>query len=192
MSGRTGGFASSLGFAMFAALATVPFVLVAAPIVGGGTILVLGSLLLGTGYLLAIAPSWSRGVRIAMVALGLGIVLAIAAPTKGAAVLGAVCVLGVLRSGFLYRSRPVRALVIETGLLSSGLLLASILASSGVAAGYGSMGLRFALAVWGFFLVQSLFFVLGGISVRPEETDGVDPFVKAREEAMRIMEDLTA
>jgi len=191
VSGRSGGFASSLFFAVIAALATVPFVMVAGPVVGPRFIVMLGCVSLGAGYLFAVAPSWSRGVRIASVALGLGIVVAVVAPSQGAAALGAASILGILRSGFLYRSRPARALVIETGLLSLGLLLAGVLAGS-AALSYPSLGLRFGLGVWGFFLVQSLFFVVGGVSTRAEEQDGVDPFVKAREEALRIMEDLTA
>ena len=191
MSGRANGFASSLGYALFAALATLPIVLIAAPIIGARPTLVLGSMLLGAGYLLAIAPGWSRGVRLAVAALGLGIVIAVAAPTTGAAILAAICVLGVLRSGFLYRSRPMRALLIETGLLSAGLLLAGILTNPAVSAGYSSFALRCGLGVWGFFLVQSLFFVIGGVTVRAEEPEGVDPFVKAREEAIRLMEDPT-
>lgn len=189
MNGRSGGFASSLVFAAFAALITVPFLMMANSFGSLRFAVGIGCLALVVGYVFVIAPSWSRGVRTALVAAGIGIVVVVIAPTKGAAVVGTIFVIGVLRSGFLYRSRPGRALVIETLLLSVGVLLAGILASSGYAPGYTAGVLRTALAVWGFFLVQSLFFVIGGVAQRAAESDGVDPFVKAREQAMRLMED---
>ena len=74
-----------------------------------------------------------------------------------------------------------RALLVEASLLAAGLAFAKALAGSSVSS--------VALAVWGFFLVQSLFFLAGGTAARPEEEFAEDPFDRARREAVRLMEE---
>ena len=79
------------------------------------------------------------------------------------------------------RAEPARALVIEGGLLATGLALAHLLAGSGF--------LSLALAVWGFFLVQSLYFLMGGVGRRAEREEAIDPFERAHQQAVRLMDD---
>ena len=73
-----------------------------------------------------------------------------------------------------------RALVIETCLLAGGLALARFLAGPDTA--------QVAFAIWGFFLVQSFFFLLGGVAERAESTAGLDSFEVARARALALME----
>jgi hypothetical protein len=71
-------------------------------------------------------------------------------------------------------------LVAETCLLAGGLGLARFLA--------GPDTLQVAFAIWGFFLVQSFFFLLGGVAERAERPSGLDPFEVARARAVALME----
>ena len=73
-----------------------------------------------------------------------------------------------------------RALVLEALLTGGGLWLASWIGS-------GSL-LGVALGIWTFFLVQSLFFVLGGVAERQGEEPAGDAFDAARARALRLME----
>ena len=65
-------------------------------------------------------------------------------------------------------------------LIAGGLGLARFLA--------GPDTLQMAFAIWGFFLVQSFFFLVGGIAERVETTAGLDPFEVARSRALALME----
>jgi hypothetical protein len=170
---RRGTFSSSLLFAAIAGLATVVYLSIGA---SPGA----GAILLAVSYLVAIAPTTSRALRIGVLAGLLGLGVGLLVPGTEARLVAAAFLGGLLRSGFLYRSRPLRGLAIETFLLTTGLALAAVLN------GYGPLST--ALAVWGFFLVQSLYFLVGGIELRVAAPEGLDPFVKAREEAMRLMD----
>ncbi len=171
---RLGTFSGSLLFAVLSGLASTAYLVTGNP---SGV----GAIGLAVLYLVAIAPSSSRALRIGTLAGVLGLALGLLAPSAEASVVGAAFLVGVLRSGFVYRSRPWRGLAIETLLLSGGFVLATILN------GYGPLDT--ALAVWGFFLVQSLYFLIGGVEHRAATPDGIDPFVKAREEALRLIDD---
>ena len=173
-------FARSLAFGAVAALAIVPFLLTFGPALGSAGALALSSVLSTSGYLAVVAPGHARGLRVGFLALVMGMVLFWSA-SPSTTVLGSAAILAVMRSGFLYRSRPGRALLVEASLLFAGLALAKALAGSSVSS--------VALAVWGFFLVESLFFLVGGTAARPEEEFAEDPFDRARREAVRLMEE---
>jgi hypothetical protein len=177
-----GTFSGSLVFGAAAALASVAFLVAMRPLLGGSLALSTYCVTAAVFYLVAMAPSWSRGIRIGFLAGVLGGATLVFAPNATVAVLGATVLLGVLRSGFLFRARPGRALLVELILLAGGLLLANALAST------GSLG--FAMAIWGFFLVQSVYFLLGGIGERSESTPELDPFEQACVRATRVMEDM--
>jgi hypothetical protein len=68
----------------------------------------------------------------------------------------------------------------ETCLLAGGLGLSRFLA--------GPNPLQIALAIWGFFLVQSFFFLVGGVAERAEVAAGLDPFELARARALALLE----
>jgi hypothetical protein len=105
---------------------------------------------------------------------------AIAGLARDAAVLcvGLAVVLAVARSVFLYRAAPARAVAIEAALAGGGLVFARLL-------GTGS-ALGMALSIWGFFLVQSCFFLLG--AGRRAEPAHPDPFEAAHARAMEVLE----
>ncbi|HXV60549.1 MAG TPA: hypothetical protein VEK15_07645 [Vicinamibacteria bacterium] len=174
-------FARSLGYGVVAALALTPFLLLIGPILGRGSAIALASVLAVSGYLTVVAPSRIQGLRVGLLALAAGLLLlGLAEPPS--VLLGAGVLLSVFRSGFLFRSRPARALLVEGSLLGAGLVLARLLASGGDA-------LSLSFALWGFFLVQSLFYLVGGVSAAGSTQTAEDPFTRACREAARLMED---
>jgi hypothetical protein len=178
---RMGNFSGSLLFGAVAALGSVAFMVAMRSLLGASLALSTYCVASAVLYLVAMAPNWSRGIRIGFLAAVLGGATLVFAPSATVAVLGATVVLGLMRSGFLFRARPGRALTVELSLLGGGLLLANALA------GAGSLGL--AMAIWGFFLVQSVYFLLGGINERSESTPEIDPFEEACVRATRLMEE---
>lgn len=171
----------SLAFAAFAALASIPWTMVTVPVLWPSRAVGLFVLAAAVLHVVWIAPSWPRGARIGALAALLAALVAVLAPGLTATVLGAAAILAVARSGFLYRAQPARALVLEVALIAGGLVFARVLG--------GPTSLGLALGIWGFFLVQSLFFVAGGVRERQAEASAVDPFERARRKALAVLED---
>jgi hypothetical protein len=93
---------------------------------------------------------------------------------------GQAVVLGVCRSGFLYRTSTARAVVTEVALIIGGLLFAASL---------GGPSLRaILLGVWSFFLVQSLFFLVPGARPRCSGATRADPFEAAHARALALLD----
>ena len=179
---RLGNLAGNLMFGAITGLATVAYSLVGPPLLGFSSAWLWWCLFLTVSHLVAIAPSLARGVRIGMLAGAIGVGIHMFAPGNTAAMLGMLLLLGLMRSGFLFPRRLARALAVELGLGSVAGLLAGSLA--------GPSSLSLGIAVWGFFLVQSLFFVIGGFEVSGLGPTG-EAFEKAHREATRLMEDLS-
>ena len=177
---RWNGFTRSLVFAAGAAGAFPVFALFANPILGRASALSLYLIGIAVLYVAGLTPRRSRSVAVVGIAAALGAGVFLLAPSVGTTAAGAALIVGVCRSGVLYRSRRARALVAETCLLAGGLGLARFLA--------GPDTLQVAFAVWGFFLVQSFFFLLGGVAERAEPPSGLDPFEVARARAVALME----
>ena len=173
-------FSSSLIFAAIAGLVAVPYLLVALPAFGLIRTLSIGSIVGVAAYIVALSPSLVRGLRYGALTLAVGVGLFALAP--GVVVLfGSATLLGIVRSGLLYRAKIGRALAIEGMLFLLATSVAQLLAGSAVQS-YG-------LAVWGFFLVQSAFFLFEGARSRAESGSAEDPFERARREATRLMEE---
>ncbi len=171
----------TLTFGLVAALASIPWTMVFGPFAGRSRALAgfcLGAAVL---YAAAIAPTWARGAAVAAAGGLAAAAVALLADRPSEAILGAALILAVARSGFLYRGRPARTLVIEGGLVLGGLLVARALA--------GPTLLGAGLAIWAFFLVQSLFFLAGGVRERAPEEPRIDPFERARKRALALMEE---
>ena len=178
---RWNSFARTLGFGAVAAAglpiaaalfgATVTFSHLLAPYLVGAIAL----------YAAGIAPTRTRGVTAGGLALLLGLLLLAVAGGVTELAIGAALILSVVRSGLLYRLRPARAIVLEAGLLLGGLSLAKFLLIGGL----GGVS----LALWGFFLIQSLFFLIGGVALRPEASPPRDPFEHARTELISLLEE---
>ena len=162
---RWDSFGRSAAFAACAALGWMPWV-----VLGGPRAL----------YLVAATSAYVGGLGgprrlpAAMLTAIAGGVLVVAGD---AAVLciGLAVALAVARSAFLYRAAPARAVVVEAALAGGGLFFARLLGTP-------------SLAIWGFFLVQSFFFLLPAVRVRETTTGHPDPFEAAHARAMEVLE----
>ena len=179
---RSNRLSGSLVFGAVAALGSIPWTMVTGPLFGRLWTLAGYCLAAVVLYVIAIAPSWSRGVAIGALAAVAAGVVAVLATWPSEAILGAALILAAARSGFLYRGAPARVLLLEAALIVGGLLAARVLA--------GPTLLSSGVAIWGFFLVQSLYFLVGGVRVREPDEPGIDPFERARKKAVALMEDL--
>ena len=177
---RWNGFGRSLLFAALAAGAFPIFQLVASPVLGRAAALALYLLGIAALYAAGLAPRRSRAAAAFGIASALGACVFLLAPSAATVAGGAALTIGVCRSGVLYRSRPARALLTETCLLAGGLGLSRFLA--------GPEPLEIALAIWGFLLVQSVFFLIGGVAARADRPAGLDPFELARARALALLE----
>jgi hypothetical protein len=178
---RWNSFGGSLAFAALAGAAWPVFALAAAPAIG--TLAAISIYLVASAafYVAGLTPRRVHGAGAAIVAALLGTLFAAVTREPDVVALGAAIGVGVCRSGLLYRARPARALATELGLLGGGLLLARFLAAPGV--------LGVALALWGFFLVQSGFFLIGGVTEGPRHSRGIDRFENARRQALALLEE---
>jgi hypothetical protein len=173
-------FGRSLLFGAVAAAAFVPFAIVAAPHLGWGGTLAAYAVASASAYLVGLGATRRQGLGAGLLVGLLGTGVALAAPTSRDAILAAALLLGLCRSGLLYRTRFARAVVLEGVLLCAGLGIAGHLLTSSTFSAV--------LAVWAFFLVQSVFFLVGGVEARREEARDVDPFDAARARAVELME----
>ncbi len=169
------GFFRSLGFAALAA-ALQPAAVAALGVSPPASLL-----LTLVAYVVVIAPGRGRALAAAGLALLLGGACLALPLGPDPRLVGYALALAVCRSGLLYRSPGARALALEVGLGAASLAAAALLRSPDPA------GL--ALATWGFFLVQSLFFLVGGLERRPAAAPGVDPFERARCRALSLLDE---
>jgi hypothetical protein len=179
---RWNGLGRSLLFGAFAAAAFIPFAIIATPLFGWSGAVAAYAIVSAAVYLSGLGPTLRQGLAASLL-LGLGVgAIAVVAPSHRDVVLAAALALGVLRSGLLYRSRFARALAIESALGCGGLLIAGQIFDGSV--------VSTALAVWAFYLVQSVFFAVGGITLRCDRPDDVDPFEAARARALALLDDV--
>jgi len=184
MRGKTllgGSLLGSLAFAAIAALGSIPWAMIAGPFFGGLWAVAIYCLATVVFYAITIAPTLSRGLAGGGFAAALAVFVGLLASWPSEAILGAALTLAMVRSGILYRHHPLRTLLLETALITGGLLAARFVA--------GPTPLATGLAVWSFFLIQSLFFLAGGITAREPEASTIDPFEHARNRALALMED---
>jgi hypothetical protein len=176
---RIDSFGRTAAFAAVAALVWMPWAMLVGPFLGVPAARAL--------YLVAVAALYSGGLakrpprRVSTTVLVaiVGCLLALVARGTPELCLALAAVLGVVRSGLVHRTAPARAVALEAGLLIGGLLFARFLAAGPLAT---------ALGVWGFLLVQSCFFLLGGIVVRAEDGRHLDPFEEACARATDVLE----
>ena len=125
---------------------------------------------------------WSR-IRFAAVLFPLSLLLGVALwpRTHAGFMLMALGIFSWIRSGVCFRKTPLRALTAELVTVLGGSLL--------IALWWPRSTLSWAVALWLFFLVQSLyfFFVPANKAVR-EISEVSDPFEQARREAERVLE----
>jgi hypothetical protein len=177
---RWNDFGRSLVFGAAAAAGFVPFAILAAPSLGRGGALVAYAVLCAAVYLAGIGAGRRQGVTAGLLVAGGGAAAALLAPDPHDALLTTAMLFGLCRSGLLYRSRFARALLLEAVLVGAGIGVAGqLLAGSTFSA---------VLAIWAFFLVQSVFFLVGGVEPRREERGELDPFEAARARVVELLE----
>lgn len=174
---RWDGFGGTL---LFGALAAAS-VLVAAALGLSGGLFALQLLVIACLYAVGLAVPNARGARVALPAALLAGGLWLVTSSVLQAALGAALLVAVVRSVLVYRAPRLRALVAEVVLLGGGLALARGL--------LGPTPGSWALAVWGFFLVQSVYFWLPGLAEAVPARAPEDAFVQARRRLLRLLED---
>lgn len=174
-------FTGTLVFGALAAALLPAVWLVAGPILGVQPALSLYVVFASALYAAGLAPTRRRALAVGLcAALGGGLVL-LAARSLAEVAIGAALVVAVSRSAFLFRARPMRALVLELALSLGGLLVARFLASPGL--------IGTSLAVWGYFLVQSGFFLVAGVAERERASGEEDPFDRAHSRLLSLLEE---
>jgi hypothetical protein len=167
----THGFGRTLGYGAIAALGLPVFVLATGRSLETQPAITLYAVAATAGYLAVLARGARTRVAVAVAAFALGLV--VRAIFVGMAPLFLVLSLGValVRSGLLFERRSLRGAGIEAVVLVVALVSAHLLSSPGLLAA--------ALAVWGWFVAQSFYFLLGGFARRRTRAQA-DPFETAR------------
>ncbi len=171
----------TLAFGVVAALGSIPWTMVFGHFFGLSWATAGYCLAAMTLYVVTIAPGWPRGVATGAATGAAAAAVAVLATTPAEAILGAALILAIARSGFLYRGKPARTILLETAVTGGGLLFARFLA--------GPTLLSAGFAIWAFFLIQSLFFLAGGVREREVDEPRIDPFERARKRALALMEE---
>ena len=177
---RWDSFGRSAAFAAVAALGWMPWLLVTGPVVGASTAWVLYLIGVTAAYVAGLSGRAARRLPAGILTGIAGTALALVVRDASVLCLGLGVTLAIARSVFLYRAAPARAVVMEAALAGGGLLFARLLSS-------GSP-LGAALPIWGFFLVQSCFFLMAGRVERPMEGGHPDPFDAAHARAIEVLE----
>jgi len=176
------GFGRTIGAGVAAALSLVFVQHLAAPWMGPASVATLhgaGCLVLYAAWL---APSRGAALRNTAVALAGVALILVVADSLETRWLGLALLLAFLRSGLHPSMRPARAVVVEVGLLGGGLAMAVWLAGAGW---FGS-----ALGLWGYALVQSLYFLVPGRDrARFQPASDGDAFDRARDRLIDLLDE---
>jgi hypothetical protein len=170
---------------------------VAAPLGIGVLQALVGPRLALPGYVIAVAATYAAGlarrpgdaVGAAAAVVLAGGLLVVGGGSLSALAVGCAVAIGALRSAWLRRdprkaTPAVRGIAIEAVLIGVGLVFAAWLG--------GGTFHPVPLAIWGFFLVQSAFFAIGGPAAqaaREAPHGDIDPFDAAHRRAMSLLED---
>lgn len=177
---RCNNFSRSVLFAALAAGGVLPWLMLARPIFGAEQALVFYLVGVVSAYLGGVAPRRGRRVAVFVAAACAAVGVALAARTTTELVLGLGALLAIGRSAFLYQPTAVRAAITEAVLVGGGLIFARFLIGHSLVA--------LVLALWGFFLVQSLYFLVGGVRPRAGAGRHPDPFQDAYGRAMALLD----
>jgi hypothetical protein len=173
-------FGRGVAFAALAALGWIPWATLSSPFLGGRETLatyLVGSFVL---YVAALGDRFRPGSAGAAALVACGACALAGAPSAELAIVLA-SLLGLFRSGVVYGPASPRALALEVVLLGGGLLFARHLASPSL--------LDVGLAIWGFFLVQSFYFVRRAGAPAPSDLAAEqDGFEDAYRRAAELLE----
>ncbi len=170
----------SLVFGAGVAISLVFVQHLAAPFVGSASVLSIYLSAATIAYCVLIASTPQHALRNAMVALGGCVLVTMMAGGITGLSIGLTGVIAFVRSGLEYSVTPVRALVLESLLGGLALGFGSWIASPG--------WFGFACGLWGFALVQSLFFLQPEARLRRASVTTGDRFDRARERILVLLE----
>ena len=177
---RWDSFGRSLAFAAFAAAGLPVAVTFAGALFGAEGAARLYAIAAAAAYAIGLCPDRSRRVGALAFAAFAGVLLALLPLDLRDTAIGAAGIVafarGVLREGGL----SLRAIALEAAFGAAGLATAGWFARGGL--------LATCLALWGYFLVQSGFFLITGDLSRAGEI-ARDPFDRARARLQRLLED---
>jgi hypothetical protein len=179
---RSHGLTKSLCFGAAAAIAFFFVLHLGAPLVGSTDVFVFYLSGCTIAYAAMLGSTPRRAARNAAAAFMGTVVVGMFTSGMLAFVIGLTSVIALVRSGLEYPARSVRGVVIELLLGGLGLGFAAWVASPswvGAAAGF-----------WAFSLVQSLYFLVPGFGVRESQADSGDPFERAREQLLGLLEEV--
>lgn len=175
------GFASSVLFGAVAAVGVVFAQHVFSPVLGSARVEALYLAVTLVVYAASIGPSLRNRLGKGVVAgLGALFVLGIASGTPAIAI-GLTIVLSLVRSGFDRESRTPRGACAEGLLGVAALSFASALHAPG--------WLGSAAGLWGYALVQSLYFLSPGLRTRTRDATTGDAFERAREQILMLLDE---
>lgn len=176
---RCDSFARATAFAALAAGGCIVWAVTAGPWLGTGTAVtayLVGACAL---YVFALVPTGSRRVVAMLCAAGAAIIVAVHAQVLGQLALGLAAIVGVARGVTCHRTSPSRAIAIELVLGGAALLFAAALV--------GSTVWSVAVALWAYLLVQSCFFLIGGVRTEIPAAQP-DPFEDAYRRAIALLD----
>jgi len=176
---RLDSFGRSAAFAAVAALVWMPWAMLTAPFLGVPAARALYLVAVAALYCGGLAKSPPRRASTTLLVSVVGCLLALVASGTPELCVALAATLGVVRSGLVHRTAPARAVALEAALLLGGLLFARFLAAGPLATAFG---------VWGFLLVQSCFFLVGGVTARADDGRHPDAFEEACARATEVLE----
>jgi hypothetical protein len=176
---RCNSFLRSVLFGAVAAAGWPLWLLLAFPVLGRSMAQPFYLIAVTVLYIAALAPSRPRGFVAAAIAALAAAAMALAVGSFPELVIALAVVLGVARSGFLLPTAPARGVLREAVLLIGGLCFARLLVSTTVPS--------VSLALWGFFLVQSVLFLFADTPRRAAAPE-VDPFDAACRRAVALLD----
>ncbi len=175
------GFSRTLVFGALAAVGWPAAALLLTVVVDARDALAIYLVGVAAVYVAGLGRSPRRALGNGLLALALGVALLLLAPGMGTVALGAALLVGLgrfrLHGG---GERRTRAAVLELGTLGLGLVLARALA--------GPSPIAVGLALWAFFVAQSLYFLAPGVRRSRTDVDSIDPFDLAVRRAEAMMD----
>lgn len=169
--------AATILFGLACGLLFVPVLTLLRPLFGGTPAFRLALWLCLAGYAIFLAGRGETRFSALPFPLGMAAVLAFVAPTRGIFLFLSLVTLAWIRSGVSVSGGLFRRLASEILLTAGGAGLVMVFAPR--------TPLQWALGIWLFFVIQSLYFA--GNSGDGPSDDGPDPFERARREAERIL-----
>jgi hypothetical protein len=176
-------FRGGVLFAAAAGLGCVPFMLALTSRTGVGDALAAYALLTSVIYVGGVSAGPRRGWIAALAAGVMALAVWLLPTTPRESILAAAGILAVTRSGLACPGRGARVWAIEAVLGALGLAFAATLAGSNL--------IWLGLSIWSFYLVQSVFCLVGGARPSPERNEEADPFDVAHARVVSLIEGAT-